>query len=418
MLKSATQYRTGSSFKVSYPDFPSFAQGPHHIKIVQGIGMQDVIELTYTRFNSFYEKALKTGTPVLINLKNDKVSGTFYGYVVDVVSEMKQSSYSPTIIRCMGASFPLKEGGNKIWTNSTASQIIEEIAKKFKLRPVITPSPILFSQQSLVGHTYWEKVQELARRIGYAVHVYGTELHCHPLDTMIDMSMTTIPIFSHVDNYTNTYSSVLSQTLDSFKPRIGDFFNKDSYNRTEKNVVGIDPQTAKITSSIIKPNGVGKNLRLTTKDPLFSQSLPGVMSGSAAMTEAVTKAQAQLSRFSLTASGTGQGDPRVAPYRTIEINGTGPATDGYWIINTVTHFLVSDGRYSIDFTCMSDGTGFNKTSSTRRSEAGPAGLRNVAAEMATGTLNKKTYTKLSAQVGMIKATDSGFKITPRTWVGR
>jgi hypothetical protein len=33
-------------------------------------------------------------------------------------------------------------------------------------------------------------------------------------------------------------------------------------------------------------------------------------------------------------------------------------------------------------------------------------------------LNRKTYTKLSAQIGMIKATDSGFKITPRTWVGR
>ena len=418
MSSEAYQYRTGSSFTVLYPDFPSFTQSPHHVKIIQGIGMQDVVELTYTRFNSYYERALKTGSPILLNWKNDKVSGVFFGYVVDVVSELKQSSYNPTVIRCMSATFPLKEGGNKIWTNTTATQIVQEIAQKFKLRPVITPSSIIFSQQSLVGHTYWEKIQELARRIGYAAQVYGTDLHFHPLDKMIDFSMTTIPIFSHSDPYTNPWSSVLSQTLDSFKPKLGDFFNKDSYNRTEKVVVSINPQTAKLTSSITRPNKVGKNLRSKTVDPLFTQSLPGVTSGSAEMTEAITKAQAQLSRFSLTAVGSGQGDPRVAPYRTIEISGTGSTTDGFWIINTVTHFITVDGRYHVDFTCMADGINGNKPSNIRPTEAGPVGIRDLNYEVATGTLNTRRYTKLSSTTTMIKATDAGFQTTPRTWVGR
>jgi phage protein D len=418
VYKVATQHRTGSSFKVSYPDFPAFNQIPHHARLVQGIGMQDVLELTYTRFNSFYEKVLKTGTPVLFAWKNDKVSETFFGYVVDVVSELKQSSYNPTVIRCMSASFPMKEGGNKIWTNASATEIVSDIAKKFKLKPVVTPSPVRFSQQSLVGHTYWEKVQELARRIGYAAQAFGTALHFHPLDRMIDLSMTSIPIMSHMDSYTNPWSAVETQTLDSFKPKIGDFFNTDSYNRTEKNVVSIDPHTAKLTESKNKPNLVGKNVRLTTKDPLFTQSLPGVISGSAAMTEAVAKAQAQLSRFSMTAVGSGQGDPRIAPYRTIEINGTGSTTDGFWVVKTATHFLVADGRYHVDFTCMSDGTGGNKGSNTRSTQAGPVGIRNLDAEVASGTLNKPTYTKLSGTTTIVKATESGYKITPRKWEGR
>jgi hypothetical protein len=388
------------------------------MRLVQGMGMQDIIELTYTHFNSFYEKALKTGSPVVIKWKNDKVSETFFGYVFDVSSEIKQSSYNPTVIRCMAATFPLKEGGTKIWTNSTATQIVEDIAKKFKLRSVVTPSPIVFSQQSLVGHTYWEKIQELARRIGYAAQVYGTELHFHPIDTMIDKFMTTAPLFSHTDPYTNPWSSVMSQTLDSFKPKIGDFFSKDSYSRTEKNVMSINPQTAKLTTSVVKPNAVGHNLRSSTKNPLFKQALPGVISGSAAMAEAVTKAQAQLSRFSLTAVGSGQGDPRVAPYRTIEISGTGSTTDGFWVINTATHFLAVDGRYSVDFTCMSDGTGVNKASNTRPQHTGPVGVRDLNSEVATGLLNKRTYTKLNATTTLVKATEAGFTTAPRTWVGR
>lgn len=221
-----------------------------------------------------------------------------------------------------------------------------------------------------------------------------------------------------MDSYSNPWSFVRSQTLDSFKPKIGDFFNTDSYNRTEKNVVSIDPHTAKLTESKNKPNSAGKNMRANIKDPLFSQSLPGVISGSAAMSAEVAKAQAQLSRFSMTAVGSGQGDPRVAPYRTIEISGTGSTTDGYWVVKTVSHFLVADGRYHVDFTCMSDGTGGNKPSNTRSSQAGPAGVRDLNAEVAAGATNKASYTKLSGTTTIIKATESGFKVTPRTWVGR
>ena len=209
MNNQAVQNRTGSRFTVIYPDFPSMDIPPHHIRIHQEVGSQDIVELSYTRFNPFYQKILKTGVPIQITWSNDKASETFLGYVMDVTPVVQQSLYNPTIIRCISASLSLKEGGYKIWRNTTAAQVVKDIAKTFKLTPVVTEDNVIYSQHSMSGHTHWEKLQEIAKRKGYVCHAYGTELHFHPLDKMIDLAMTSIPVFSFIESFTNPWASVL-----------------------------------------------------------------------------------------------------------------------------------------------------------------------------------------------------------------
>jgi phage protein D len=418
MNNISVQNRTGSQFQVVYPDFPSMKIPPHHIKIHQEVGSQDVVELSYTRFNPFYQKVLKTGVPIKITWRNDKAAETFIGYVMDVTPVVQQSLYNPTIVRCVSASLALKEGGYKIWRTKTAAQIVTEIATKFKLKPVVTEDNVVYSQQSLSGQTHWEKLQELAKRKGYVCHAYGSELHFHPLDKMIDLAMTTIPVLSFTESYTNPWASVMSQTLDHFKPTNGDFFSHAINKRTEKTVSVIDPVTAKLSTFTNTANGVGKNLRETTKDPLFKEILSGVITGTTKMAESLAAAHAQLSRFSIHAEGRGQGDPRIAPHRTVEINGTGGVTDGFWVIKKVMHMLTIDGRYQIEFTCMADGTDKNKKSSSRPSTAGLVPLRNLNQELLTGTTVKPTSVKLNAVKPLIAQTNAGWKVTPRRWVGR
>jgi len=418
MNNVSVQNRAGSKFTVTYPDFPSVIIQPHNVSIHQEIGSQDVVELSYTRFNAFYQKVLKTGVPVSITWKNDKTSGTFIGYVMDVTPVVQQSIYRPTIIRCIGASLSLKEGGYKIWKNQTGAQIVSSIAKGFGLKPVVTEDNVIFSQQSLAGHTHWEKLQEIAKRKGYVAQCYGTELHFHPLDKMIDVAMTTIPIFSFTEPYGTPWSSVLSQTLDHFRPTSGDFFSHANNKRTTKTVSIVDPITAKLTTYSHKANTVGKNLRQTTKDPLFKETLPGVVTGTEKMAESLASAHAQLSRFSIHAEGRGQGDPRVAPYRTIEINGTGSTTDGFWIIKKVVHKMILDGRYSMEFTCMSDGLDRNISSGSRPAIASKATVRNLNYETTTGTTVKPTSVKLNAVSPLISQTNAGWNVTPRRWVGK
>ena len=417
MNNASVQNRNGSKFTVNYPDFPSVTVQPHHITIHQEMGSQDVVELSYTRFNSFYQRVLKTGVPIKIVWKNDKATEMFTGYVLDVTPVVQQSVNRPTIIRCIGASLALKEGGYKIWKNQTGAQIVSSIAKEFGLKPVVTEDNVIFSQQSLTGNTHWEKIQEITKRKGYVCHVYGTELHFHPLDKMIDIAMTTIPVLSFLEPFGTTWSSVMSQTLDHFKPTSGDFFSHAENKRTTKTVSVVDPITAKLTTYSNKANTVGKNLRETTKDPLFKEVLPGVITGTAKMAESLAAAHAQLSRFSIHAEGRGQGDPRVAPHRTIEINGTGSTTDGFWVIKKVTHKLFIDGRYIIDFTCMADGLDKNITSGTRPAVASKIPIRNLNYETTTGTIVRPTSVKLNAVTPLIAQTNAGWKVTPRRWVG-
>jgi hypothetical protein len=135
----------------------------------------------------------------------------------------------------------------------------------------------------------------------------------------------------------------------------------------EKVVSGVDPVTGQFYSVSSSPDSTGKNLRKTVKGPLFKQTLPTVISGSKEIAHTFAKGHAELSRFSIKAEGAGQGDPRIAPYKTIEVNGTGDTTDGFWVVQKAMHFLTWDGRYMIDFTCMSDGTGANKPSAFRPS---------------------------------------------------
>ena len=261
-MSSAVQSRTGSKFKVTFPNFPSWTVTPQNIKIYQEAGKQDVVELTYPRFSDFYAKSLKTGVPVEIKWYNDKTSETFYGYVYDTMSTVNQSLSRPIIIRCIGTSLALKEGGNKIWKAKTAPSIVTDIAQSLKLKPFVTPHKMIFNQQSLAGHTRWEKVQELASRIGYVAHMNKTELHFHPIDKMIDRFMTTIPIMSFNNSYGNPYSEVLSQTLDVFKPRLGDFSDSRAVSRKEKVLSGIDPVTGKSYTVTSSPNKVGKNRKI------------------------------------------------------------------------------------------------------------------------------------------------------------
>ena len=337
------QNRRGSSFKVSYPDLPALTIPPRSITLIQEMGKHDVIEIYYARFSTALIKAVKTGVPVEVSWKNDKVSARFVGYAVDVSYPTVQKLERGVNILCVGSSYPLKERSSKIWTNKTASDIAAEIANKFSLKPVVTPSPIRFTQQSLTGHSYWEKLNELAHRIGYGVQVAGAELHFHPIDKMIDQFMTTIPILSFKDPMKNPSSSYAAPTLDYFEPNIGDFNESLDYSRTTNTVGGVDPITGQTYTSKSSSNTVGKNLRKDTKDPLFSSIETKTVTGNSAMAKSLSDARAQLGRLGIPATGIGQGDPRITPWSTIEVRGTGETSDGFWIVKRVEHFVHVDG---------------------------------------------------------------------------
>jgi len=412
-----TQNRFGTTSKVTFPDFPSFTTQPQYFTLHQAQGQHDVVEIAYAMFSPFYFNILKTGVLVQIKWFTAIASGEFNGYVYNITPVVQSTSKRNVVIKAVGAGFPLKESSSKIWTNKTASEIVTDIAKTVNLKPVVTQSPVRFAQQSMVGHTYWEKIQELAHRVGYVAQMIGVELHFHPIDTMIDTFSTSIPVLSYQETNINAGATFESQTLDMFKPTLGDVQESSVNAKKEKTVSGIDPISGKVFKQTSAPSTLSTNLRASTNSELFTQIMPTRMAESPAVAKAMADAFARLSRFSHNAVAAGQGDPRISPYRTVEINGTGDFTDGFWIVKDATHFVTYDGRYSVDFTCMTDGTKGNVPTASRPSSAGVVPTRNVKAELTTGFSLKPTTAKVSVTKPIINQTQAGYKMSNRKWVG-
>jgi hypothetical protein len=105
------QSRTGSAFKVTYPIISDLDSPVEHISIYQEMGKQDVVEIHYPRLDPHAQSLLRTGVPVKIDWKNDKVKESFYGYVMDAKPSFHASTNRPFVVRCVGASLGLKNGG-------------------------------------------------------------------------------------------------------------------------------------------------------------------------------------------------------------------------------------------------------------------------------------------------------------------
>jgi len=409
------QGKFSNGYTVNFPDYPSFTTQPRKITLTQKINNHDVMVLRFQYFNTLIASSFRTGTPVEVAWNNDKDSKKFIGYVSHLQYPTTQILNKYIEVVCVGGSYPLKEETSKIWVNTTASQVVTEIAKSFYLKPLVTPSTIKFSQISMSGHTYWEKLVELANKIGYGVQVLGAELHFHPIDTMIDQFMTTIPVLAFLDPYTNANALYNVQTLNSFESKLGDYVEKSSNNRNNKIVSGVDPVTGKIYKSKSSPHLVGSQIRDNIKAPLFSKVESGVVANSDSMTKSLADAKAHLSRLSIPGKGSAQGDPRISPWGTVELRYTGTNSDGFWIVTSATHEMNLDGQYTVDFMCATDGVGTNRPSITRPGTAGSVPSINLKSG-ATGTNAKHSYT-LSATTSVIDQANTGFNLVPRRWVG-
>lgn len=408
----------GNKYRVSFPDFPTFTRQPRYVVLRQEANTHDSIELHYQHFSPLLAKAFRTGTPVKFTWSNDKTSGTFIGYTSDVAWPVAQKLDKSVVVTCVAASFATKQSKPKIWKNKTASEIMVDIAKTFKLKPVITQHKARFTQQSVSKGTYWNKITDLANTIGYAVKVIGAELHFHPIDKMIDMSMTTIPVMAHLDPYTNPQSHFSAQTLDEFESRQGDYVELGKVNRTSKTVYGVDPLSAKQYSHSAHPDKSGKRVRTTVAAPLFQSVETTIVTGSKVIAESLAEAQSQLARLSIPGYGKGKGDPRISPWATIEVRGTGDVSDGFWIITKTEHTMHYDGRYIVRFWCAADGIGGNKPSAFRPTQAGSVPTVNTDALQALGPdyLSKPDY-KLSSPIIITQPSESGWNTSARRWKG-
>jgi len=412
------QPRLGTTYKVSFPDFPSVTMVPHTVEIRQNAKYHDELTLKYITTSNTLKKGLRSHSPVKVVWTTGlNIKGEFFGYVTDIKETTAGKNNREFEVTATGPSFFLKETDTKVYVNRTISEVVSDIAKKNKLKAVVTPSPARYSVLSQHGKTYWQFLNELAHRAGYAVYVKGTTLYFLKYDTLIDKAMGTIPVLHYDNVLAAPFHAFLERTLDKFRPTTGDWSDDpDMGKKTVKNITGVNPITGKSFSSQEKPTS--KNgLRSKQNKVLFSEQGSKQVVNSPEFAKTVAKAKAEQARFTMPAEFQSQGDPRISPYSVVEISGVDEINDGHWLVKSVTHEFNKTGHYSCKGVLVTDGRERNVNTNKRYTRIGSVPVLNLADFGDGDSLSLPRTPQLAVKTTMFNQNDTGYStLNSRKWV--
>lgn len=409
-----SKYRKSTVYAIKFPTLPSLKVKPNSIDIIQKMGSHDVLTIEYLTSSEKVFKLLKTGVPVLVTWKQGVQTRNLHAYVSHVEKTSASQRRVLFKVRCIGASFPLKQRANKVFKNKTITEAASWIARKHGLKFIGEPHPRRFAQLTLSGHSYWEWLQEQAKRIGYGVMMDGVTLVFRPLDKLLDQSISNAVILSNFNTQLPSGTLFMDKTLDYFEVLNGENIESGQQLRTVKSVSGVNPLTSRPFTSKQNPKVTGKNLRKKVGDALFSEHVSSQVVNDMSSSKHTAVAAATLSRLNLPATARAQGDPRLKPYAPVYIDGTGVETDGYWIVNSVHHHINSRGVYTADLKVSTDGTGPNSTK--RPAPVSSKGLVDIAAALENKTVTtSQSAVKLFSKAELYTEASQGFNRTPTLW---
>ena len=415
------KYRRSTFYKVTFPTAPSLKAAPTSVELKQEKGSHDILTLKFKRPSAFWFQVLKTGTPVVFNWNQNGIVNAWAGYV-NVVSKQTASQVEQEFkIVCVGTSYVLKTKSQRVFKNTTITEAVEVIAKEFNFRFVGVPTSRRFETLAIAGQSYWEWLQQQASRIGYTCMVKNGTLYFTPVDNLITRFISNSSVLAAEPVATPSDGKVFDRTLDSFTVLNSDYLDHNLLpQRTARVTSGVNPVTGQVFGASSSPNRHGTALRQKETPTLFSAYSEEVVHSSTSARYAAYE-EARAVQFSTVAHVIGQGDPRMHPYSTVLVQGTGTETDGYWVIASVTHTFAFTGQYSIEGRVMSDGLGKTISTAVRKPDGNTHGTVNLTTAALSGLRSNEaaaTPLRLISKTPIYVESQQGFSQLGTVWSGR
>jgi phage protein D len=414
-----TKYRRGTGTNVSFPTLPSLSVQPRRIDLYQKQYTHDLLVLEFPTDSPLWFESVQTGVPVRFVWKQDTLEKNFIGYVSSITKTHSPQRMNSMTVLCVGSSFTLKERATRVFIKTSVPNAVRTIAEENGFNFIGEDHSQIFNQLSITGVSYWEWIQEQAKRIGYGIIVDGMNFFFRPIDKLIDMGFSSAAILSMGNTTAPFNTQYLDRTLDVFKVTNGDNIEDSINYRTIKNVGGVDPLTNKVILSSASPGNVGTGIRTEVKDVLFSEYRTDRVVTDDKSADLIAQGAAQMARFNLPATVKCQGDPRIRPFGTVFIAGTGDLTDGFWIVREAHHMFHKIGDYQLELKIATDGTGDTATTPFRNRTDINVGTLNFGETLTTNGIPALFFTfdsvQLKPEVKIIKEGNQGFNRTPNKW---
>ena len=277
---------------------------------------------------------VKSGLPVHLVVHGYNEKRDFYGYVHHV-NLNRSPGKNFTELTVIGASFPMKQQSQTVYKNTTADQIIKEIAAKHNFVAYAVPHPRVYPQVAQAGHSDWEMMVRLAKQCGYTLRANNTEIYFQPIMEDYTKYRAEAPKF-----VMRPASDPNGSTLYSFKPMIGESIPYEDSTKGAVAINGVD-----ITNAA--PVSITQQIRSTkTRVKQQSEFFDRFDTHTVAPDPLVAgyEAEAAENRNYFPYRGVAEvlGNPNLRPDMPVYLDGIGEPYSGYWIILEAQHTIVEE----------------------------------------------------------------------------
>lgn len=345
------------------------------------------------------------GSPIKITATVQASTKTFYGYIHHT-SHRRDSQSSQTDVFIIGASHVMKEARQHVYANTTASEVVKRIAKRYKFNYDVTPHGRVYPQISQTGVTDWELMKRLARQCGYTLRADGVNLYFKPLTEDYARLKAFAPYYS-----ASFPGNPSIPTLYSIKPIIGDTLEFEDGYKAAAAVSGIDPKTG-VKFSVVNPKAPSGARGSRTPD-LFDRYEFGTSAQSFQAAKFEAQAVDELNSFPYRARVEIVGSPDLSVDMPIYIDNVDSEINGYWTVLSIEHYM-REGKFTTFLTVGTDSLG-----SLEKYSSNEATFKSVAKDAVLTTTAKaqKPNTAIVLSKVANRLSDSPVTTISSTWVG-
>ncbi len=341
-------------FRVTLPEaaFDSGALTARGLRIEQSARMHDLATVRFRSRLVNWKSTLAPGTPVEIEWSSQfSPRGKFFGYVSYVRPHMKRDSYYDFDLIVAGASKALRLTAQRTWINKSVSDIVVDVAKQFRLNPIVEPGSFRRPTTTMNGESYWEFLLKLTGPLGYGLWVDGVNLYCAPISTLVEAGYNAAPVATAM-SLGGLDARALKHTVgvDSFTMAAGLANENGLYTGDPATAYSLSPVGAAESVESAKPGSATKRRRKVTSRNV--RTVKGKVAHTRMEAKKLAQGVAENGLLALDANLVCAGTPLLKPYAPVYLDLQNTMTSGWWVTKSVVHEFPVGEASTYTCTCV------------------------------------------------------------------
>lgn len=294
--------------------------------------------------------SISANTPIIVTINGFGSTRTFNGYVHHLEPDISpEKNYVD--IHLIGASYVFKQQSQKVWTNTTADQVISDIADANSFSYVAIPTKRIYDQISQAGMSDWELMVKLAKQNGYSLKADNTSLIFQPL------TQDFTDLRQEAAYYTLRGLETVASGIYSFKPMIGEAIPYADASKATVAISGVD-RTSSVDHAHTNQKPI-KTTKVKSTAPIFDSYHTHTVAPTYKIAKAEADAADEVNRYAYRGEVVIQGNPTVLPDSPIFLDGLGTDYSGYWIVLSSEQHVKGNAEYYSTLTVGTDSLGLS-----------------------------------------------------------